>query len=120
MQKTKLAADLSNAGPSEGQASGSAAAVGNYYYDDGAQDSEGGADGDNRRGLEHPSVEAASMNRPTSLSRRINQPSSAINQLRKVLQSVHLNQRVVSVTVEMQSLNPMKHVPVSIDGVKLQ
>ena len=59
------------------------------------------------------------MHRPTSLNRRINQPSSAINQLRKVLQSVHLNQRVVSVTVEIESKNAMKHVPVSIDGVKL-
>ena len=57
-----------------------------------------------------------------SLNRRINQPNSAINQLRKVLQSVHLNQRVVSTTITLNSGagNVREPTPVTIDGVKFE
>ena len=57
-----------------------------------------------------------------SLNRRINQPNSAINQLRKVLQSVHLNQRVVSTTITLNSGagNGRDPTPVTIDGVKFE
>ena len=57
-----------------------------------------------------------------SLNRRINQPNSAINQLRKVLQSVHLNQRVVSTTITLNggAGNMRELTPVTIDGVKFE
>ena len=57
-----------------------------------------------------------------SLNRRINQPNSAINQLRKVLQSVHLNQRVVSTTITFNTgTGTVRHLtPVTIDGVTFE
>ena len=82
VQKTKLAGELSHAGHGEGLTTGSSAANGNYYYDDGSQASDGEGDGNQRRGLDHNGVEAASMNRAaqaSSLASRINHPSSAIN-----------------------------------------
>ena len=55
------------------------------------------------------------------MNRKINHPNSAINQLRKVLQAVHMNQRVVSTTIEFDL--PTARIPnlptVSVDGIEL-
>ena len=101
--RTHLTADLSHANHAE-EGRDRAVAVGNYDYDDGSQASILESDNNqilenNGRGLPNPIPMAGANTNSRSLSNRINQDNSAINQLRKVFQSVHMNQRVVTTTI---------------------
>ena len=55
------------------------------------------------------------------LNARVNHSNSAVNQLKKVLQAVHMSQRVVSCTINIQNLPAMlaDQIQVQIDGVKI-
>lgn len=57
-----------------------------------------------------------------SLNTRVNHPNSVVNQLKKVLQAVHLSQRVISATINFEKLPPVAvdMVHVTVDGVKIE
>lgn len=134
--RTHLTADLSHTNPDAGAGSRQHdnVAIGNYHYDDGSchsLDEEQGRildtgavsmDGTGPGAQNMRSAYSASGANSMSLNRRINQPNSAINQLRKVLQSVHLNQRVVSTTITFNTgTGTVRHLtPVTIDGVTFE
>ena len=69
-------------------------------------------------GKQQTSLAGASVNangQNQQIGRRINSEDSAVSQLRKALQSLHMNQRVVSATITFD--DNAQTPTVSIDGV---
>lgn len=77
-------------------------------------------DGTGQQSNQRNAMNSYSIGPNSSLGSRIYQPNSAINQLKKVLQSVHLNQRVVSTTILLNPSNSARNLtPVTIDGIEV-
>ena len=96
LRSNNLTQDMSHTNPTEPNSS---TLAGNYYYDDDPNASDGGGEIDNRRILDNSNPMAAmeaGSRTGQSLNARVSHPNSIVNQLKKVLQAVHMSQRVVS------------------------